>query len=118
MSWSKRIVFLVLVAIAASLLAVSFSTEGVSIYVQPEEYKTTATMIVDFHENGYASIEMYNEDGVLVDSFFRGEVQKGKMVFVLDRYGSDGSFLAAGKYQINVTVNRRYISKKKTVILK
>ncbi len=118
MSWSKRIVFMVLVAIAASLLAVSFSNEGVSIYVQPEEYKTTATLIVDFNEAGNASIDMYNEDGVLVDSFYRGDVQKGEMVFVLDRYGSDGSYLAAGKYEVNVTLNQRYISKKKTVILK
>ncbi|MBN2830214.1 MAG: hypothetical protein JXR56_07835 [Candidatus Cloacimonetes bacterium] len=117
MSLSKKILILVLVAIAVSLLAVSISNDGVSIYIQPEEYKTTATLIVNFPDACSASINMYNEDGVLVDAFYQGDTQKGEMVFVLDRYGSDGSFLPDGKYEINVTTGR-YISTKKTVILK
>jgi flagellar hook assembly protein FlgD len=118
MSLRKKVLIPVLVAIAVSILAVSINSEGVSIYVQPEEYKTTATMIVDFPEPCNANIDMYDENNNLVDSFYRGETQKGEMVFVLDRYGSDGSFLPNGKYEINVTTTGRYISTKKTVILK
>ncbi|MDP8233116.1 MAG: hypothetical protein P9L91_10685 [Candidatus Zophobacter franzmannii] len=118
MSLSKKILVLVLIAIAASMFAISVSNEGVNIYVQPEEYKTTATMIVDFSETSLVTIDMYDDNDNLVDSFFRGEAEKGEMVFVLDRYALDGSFLSEGKYEIRVASLGRYISKKKTVILK
>lgn len=116
----KRMLVLFLLVCTIVLFASSSkSSENVTDFaVTPETIGDIAVISFQCHSEVHLIIEILNNEGVLVATIASNFFNVGDYALEWNRTNFSGNFLQAGDYVIQVKENKRFVTKRKTLILK
>jgi flagellar hook assembly protein FlgD len=115
----KRLIVLCLLVFTFVLFAGNKSSDNISDFkVSPEAVSDLA--IISFHCNTgvHLTIEILNQEGQVVTTIASTFFNVGDYTLEWDRTDFAGNLLANGNYTVQVKENKRFVTKRKTLILK
>lgn len=115
----KKLIVLFLLVCTIVLFAGNKSSENVADFnVTPETISEIA--VISFHLNSeiYLTIEIINNDGLVVSTIASDFFNVGDYSIEWDRTDHAGNLLNRGTYTVQVKEEKRYVTKRKTLILK
>ncbi len=115
----KRLIVLCLLVFAIVLFAGNKSRDNVTDFrVSPEAISDLAVMSFNCTANVHLTIEILNQEGQVVTTIASSFFSPGEYSLEWDRTDSSGNLLANGTYTVQVKENKRFVTKRKTLILK
>lgn len=116
----KTIILLALVA-AMLLTAVSAyafrAKEVVGFEIDPNPMDEFCNIYITIQSPAYMYLRVETLEGEVVSDIFSGYADK-EISFTWDRYTETGEYLPSGNYLVILSLDQRYTSLKKTLILK
>lgn len=114
---------IVLIALLAAVLfttagAITFrNKEMVSFEINPNPMDEYCNIFVGLQTPAYMYLRIETIEGEVVSDIFSGYADK-EMYFTWDRYTDTGEYIPNGTYIMILSLDQRYTSTKKTLILK
>jgi flagellar hook assembly protein FlgD len=115
----KLLIVFVILVLSISLVAVIRAPKNnseMNIFPNPMEDVTSISFSVD--QNSYVVLEVLDSKRKVVSTIVSEYLVAGNYVYEWHRVGNDGSFLKAGDYVVQVKEDKRFVTKRKTLILK
>ena len=115
----KRLIVLFLLMCTIVLFASDKSSENITNFqVTPEEVSDIAVISFDCHSEIHLTIEVVNREGVVVATIASNFFNVGEYSLEWDRTDFSNHLLPKGNYVVQVKENKRFVTKRKTLILK
>jgi len=114
---------LILVALVASMLLVAanafaFKCENIRAFdISPNPMDDHCTIHLELSSSAYVYLRVETLEGEVVADIYSG-VSSKEMNFDWDRYSNNGQYAPNGTYMVILSLDQRYTSTKKTLILK
>ncbi len=115
----KRLIVLCLLVFAIVLFAGNKSSDNVTNFrVSPEAVSDLAVISFTCNTNVHLTIEILNHEGEVVSTIASTFFNVGDYSIEWDRTDFSGNLLEQGNYTVQVKENKRFVTKRKTLILK
>ncbi len=115
----KRLIVLFLLVCTMVLFAGNKTYENISNFnVSPEEVSDLAVISFYCNNDVHLTIEVINQEGLVVTTIASNIFTVGDYTFEWDRTDFSGNLLQNGSYTVQVKENKRFVTKRKTLILK
>jgi len=114
---------LILVALVATMLLVAanafaFKCENIRAFdISPNPMDDHCTIHLELSSSAYVYLRVETLEGEVVADIYNG-VSSKEMNFDWDRYSNNGQYAPNGTYMVVLSLDQRYTSTKKTLILK
>ena len=115
----KRWIVLFLLVCAIVLFAGNQTSENISNFrVTPETVSDIAVISFQCNSEIHLTIEVLNQEGIVVTTIASNFFTVGEYSLEWDRTDFSGHILQDGHYTIQVKEDKRFVTKRKTLILK
>lgn len=116
----KKLFFVLFLLVSALVLFAGIKTIGKTsnFKISPEVISTEAEFIITVEDEIYLEINVYNKSGICVANVVSGFFVPENYTFVWDRTSNSGEVLEKGVYEVQVKEDKRFVTKRKTLILK
>lgn len=114
---------LILIALMAAMLfaaanAYAFRSKDVMVFnIDPNPMDEFCNIYVTLPSPAYMYLRVETLEGEVVSDVYSGYANK-EMSFTWDRYTDTGEYIPSGNYMVILSLDQRYTSLKKTLILK
>ena len=115
----KLLIILVILVLSFTLVAkVKIPNGNLDLTIYPNPMEEATSISFNIKTAGYVVLEILDRDKMVVATIVSDYLQIGSYVYEWDRVGNDGSILNSGHYVIQIHKGKRFVTKRKTLILK
>ncbi len=116
----KKILFVLLLLVLSLTLMgkEQIVKEDSDINICPNPMKESTNISFDIERACYVTLEILDSNNNVVVTLVSDFLQSGDYSFTWDRVGSDGNRVRSGNYIVQVKEHKRFVTKRKTLILK
>jgi flagellar hook assembly protein FlgD len=109
---------LVLVLLTVVVALVAGPRIDLSLNIYPNPFKTETNIVCGIPSPTMVSVVIYQKPGLILKTVHRGYCSEGVYSFTWDGRNDNGNLLPKGSYTCDLTVQGRFTSVKKIIIMK